>query len=421
MLILNDIFLRKGVKWLIVSSVLIVLAFFTQRYYLQMDMSDNAGNTLSKTSQKLLKTLDDAVDIKVYIRPSAALQQQIEQLVQRYQRHKANISLKFIDPQTNLAAVKDLNIGKQGLIVVRYKGRMEKINFLDETSLSNAFLQLAHSNERWVSFLIGHGERHPQGKANFDLGLFSQELARRNINTQALNLPQLKGIPDNTALLVLSAPSVALLAGEIDIIQGYIKRGGNLLILSDPDTRHLDSTMQLLGVRQEKGHVMDNGTRLYAIDDPSFVLVSQYTNHPVTKGLQTMTLYPQAAGLTALKTQVEFSRESLLKTEDQIVLAMALTRSLTSGTQQRIVIFGDGDFLSNTFLGNVGNLNLGLRLFNWLTHNDQFIEIPLKTPKDNRLSLTPFMMGIMGGGFLFVLPVTFIIVGFLIDYRRKRH
>ncbi|WP_255210745.1 hypothetical protein [Methylogaea oryzae] len=51
-------------------------------------------------------------------------------------------------------------------------------------------------------------------------------------------------------------------------------------------------------------------------------------------------------------------------------------------------MLGDGDFLSNTYLGNGGNLNLGLNLVQWLSHNDQLINIPAKTASDAKLELS---------------------------------
>ncbi|MCK5897995.1 MAG: Gldg family protein [Methylococcales bacterium] len=418
------IFLRKrSISLLLIGLLLSTLAFLTQHYSAQIDISANASNTLSPRSQQLLNTLDSPVNITAYIPVSAPIRPQISQLILRYQQHKKDISFVFIDPQHDLKAAKSLNIGKQGLIVVHYKGRIEKITFLDESSLSNALLQLSVSSERWVSFLTGHGERHASGKANFDLGLLSQELARRNIKTQSLDLIQIEKIPDNTALLVLSTPSIPLLSGEIDLIQNYITQGGNLLLLTDPDDRFLNEILQKLGVGQQKGAIVDNSSRLYGIDDDSFVLVSDYNRHPITKGMKTITVYPQTAALT-ITQKTEFFAEPFLKTVDQttkgsLTLGMVLTRNLKQGTQQRIAVLGDGDFLSNTFLGNVGNLELGLRLFNWLLHDDQFIEIPLKTAKDKQLILSTFSIAVMGFGFLFILPLSLIAIGFFIGYRRK--
>ena len=420
------------------------LAFLSHHYSANIDLTVNSRNSLSTASFKLLETLNAPIKVTAYIRQGLPIRQQISQLIQRYQTYKTDITLEFIDPETNIKAAKTLNIGKQGLVVVSYKQRTEKITFLDESSLTNALLQLSHNSQRWVSFLVGHGERSPEGQANFDLGLFSKELARRNINAQTLNLAQVSTIPDNTSLLVLTAPRTELLSGEISLIKNYIKQGGNLLLLTDPEDVYLKPLEQELGIRKLVGTIVDTHSNLYGIDNPSFVLVSQYNRHPVTKGMQTITVYPMVAALKITK-KTAFTVEPVLKTIEQawtetdeikgkikfdentqevtgaLNIALALTRNLNKGTQQRIIILGDGDFLSNTFLGNVGNLEMGLRLFNWLTHDDQFIDIPIKVATDKRLNLTPLAVGVMGFGFLFIIPGSLIAIGFFIWYKRKRH
>lgn len=439
----KSLYLKNLAITVAVLGLLISLAFLTHRYKGEIDLTANSSNTLSAASFKLLETLDAPISVTAYIRPSLPIRPHIIRLIERYQHYKNDITLKFIDPETDLEAVKFLNISAQGLITVTYKKRTEKIKFLDETSFTNALLQLSHSSQRWVSFLTGHGERSPSGKANFDFGLFSKELARRNINAQALNLAQVSNIPDNTSLLVLASPRVALLAGEITIIQDYIKKGGNLLLLTDPKDKHLSIIEQQLGIGKLAGTVVDTQSRIYGIDDPSFVLVSHYNRHPVTKGMQSITVYPVTAALKIIKN-TEFTAEPILKTIEQawtetseikgeikfdkdslevsgsLTIGMALTRNLDKGTQQRIVVIGDGDFLSNTFLGNIGNLEMGMRLFNWLTHDDQFIDIPVKVAKDNKLHLTTIAMVVIGFGFLFVIPMGLLGTGFFIWRRRKR-
>ncbi len=153
-------------------------------------------------------------------------------MVDRYKRHKADLTLTFIDPDSQPEKTRELNIDAAGIIIVEYQGRTEKLNFIDESSLTNALLQLANADERWVTFLTGHGERAPDGIANFDLGQFGKELDRRKIKAQALNLATMPDIPSNSALLVITAPAVPLLPGEIELIKRYIQQGGNLLLLS---------------------------------------------------------------------------------------------------------------------------------------------------------------------------------------------
>ena len=84
------------------------------------------------------------------------------------------------------------------------------------------------------------------------------------------------------------------------------------------------------------------------------------------------------------------------------------------------MVLGDGDFLSNTYFSNNGNGELGTRMINWLSNDDDFILIPSKTIMDAQLK-TPFLiLGILGIGFLFLAPIVLASIGILIQIRRKK-
>lgn len=419
------------------------LAWLSTRYTMQSDVTSNAGNTLSLASQKLLESLPDKIQVTAYIKKDPALRSQISQLVDRYKRYKPDLTLTYIDPDSQPEKTRELNIAPTGMILIEYQGRTEKLAFIDESSLTNALLQLANADERWVTFLTGHGERSPDGIANFDLGQFGKELDRRKIRAQTINMATMPAIPDNSALLVITAPAVPLLAGEIDLIKQYIRQGGNLLMLSDPDNQQLALLQQHLGLRQLKGTIVDSRSKLYGIDDPSFVLASEYAPHPITQGFQTITVYPVTAALE-IDEETDFQAEALLSSAPQswtetgaiagkilfdadsdekqgpLVFAYALTRDIDKKTQQRIVVVGDGDFLSNAYLGNVGNLDMGLRMVNWLIHDDRFIDIPAKTATDKSLQLGQITVALIGFGFLIVIPLLLMGTGFYIWRKRKQ-
>ncbi|MFZ2168250.1 MAG: Gldg family protein [Methylococcaceae bacterium] len=420
------------------------LAWLSTRHSVQIDITGNSSNTLSQASQKLLISLPDKIHITAFIKKGLPIRSQIAQLVDRYRRYQSNLTLTFIDPDTQPEKARELNIGTEGVILIDYQGRTEKLSFIDESSLTNALLQLANANERWVTFLTGHGERSPEAQANFDLGQFGKELSRRKIKAQIINLAKMPAIPDNSALLVMTAPAVPLLAGEWDIIKRYIHRGGNLLVLTDPDNQNLAVLLQHLGIQQLRGSIVDSNSKLYGVNDPSFVLASEYPQHAITKGFQTITLYPVVAALE-IDQAGTFKAEPLLSSSIQswtetgaiegkirfnagshekrgpLAFAYVLTRMVNEKTQQRIVVAGDGDFLANAYIGNVGNLDFGLRMVNWLIHDDRFIDIPVKTASDKSLQLTQTALTAISFGFLIIIPLLLISTGLLIWRKRKQN
>ena len=435
--------LKNALTTVLLLCLFGALASVSTRYPAQIDITHNADNTLSQASQKLLESLPGKVLITAYIKQGQPIRAQIAQLVDRYSRDKPDLSLTFIDPDLQPEKTRELNIGPEGVILVEYQGHTEKLTFIDEPSLTNALLQLSTAQERWVTFLTGHGERSPDGIANFDLGQFGKELAGRGIKAQSLNLATLPAIPDNSALLVMSAPTVPLLAGEWDIIKRYLQDGGNLLLLTDPDNPFVTVLQQYLGVHPLPGIIVDGSSKLNGINDPSFIVVSEYPPHPITQGFQTTTVYPVVAALEMDK-QTDFKAEALLRSSDlswtetgviagkirfdaktlekqgPLAFAYALTRTHHENTQQRIVVVGDGDFLSNAYIGNVGNLDMGLRMVSWLIHDDRFINIPAKNATDKSLQLTQTTVAILGFGFLIVIPLLLIGTGFFIWRKRKR-
>ena len=88
--------------------------------------------------------------------------------------------------------------------------------------------------------------------------------------------------------------------------------------------------------------------------------------------------------------------------------------------EQRVVAIGDGDFLSNAFLGNGGNREFGQRVFDWLLADDAMIDLPDKGAPDRQLQLSQTQLGVIGLGFLLVLPVLLLAAGGWIWWRRKR-
>ncbi|MEY4767882.1 MAG: hypothetical protein RL637_521 [Pseudomonadota bacterium] len=436
-----------AIKYHLVTTLWIImllsLGWFSQQHQREIDLTATRSNTLSDTSRKVLQHLTEPIKITVFLKASHPSHKLIYLLLKRYQKLKPDIQIQFIDPEQQLELTKEYVIPSQGLTVVEYQGRQEQIAFLDESSLTNGLLQLAHSKEQWISFLTGHGERSPVGIANFDLGNFGKLLTKHGFKVAELNLVEVGGIPDNSAVLVIAAPRVPLLNNEIKLIQKYIQQGGNLLLLTDPEDQFINDIEKQLGIHKLKGTIIEEQGKLYGNDNPTFIVIGQYLRHPITQSMQNLTVYPAVAALEKTSKQNDFQVSELFKTHSQawteisevkhdlhfdpklgekqqiLTLAMALTRNVNAKISQRIVVVGDGDFLSNSFVGYVGNQELGLRIFNWLTHDDEFVNIPFTTSTGKQLKLTTTAVGVIGFGFLVIVPLILTVVGIMINYYRK--
>ncbi|RMD79192.1 MAG: ABC transporter [Gammaproteobacteria bacterium] len=86
----------------------------------------------------------------------------------------------------------------------------------------------------------------------------------------------------------------------------------------------------------------------------------------------------------------------------------------------RVVVVGDGDFLSNTYLANGGNLDLGVRIANWLAGDVKLLSIPPRTAPDVSLALTSTQATLIGFGFLAGLPALLLGTGLTLWWRRRR-
>jgi ABC-type uncharacterized transport system involved in gliding motility auxiliary subunit len=428
---------------LLVVAAAALVAALSLRYQWHWDWTAAQRNTLSGASAELLRTLESAPKLTAYVREDPLLRQQVRDLVQRYQRLRPDIELEFLDPDRHPQLARELGITAPIEIEAAYGDRLERIQGTSEEDLSNALQRLVSRPETWVASVTGHGERDPLGQANHDLGKFGQELQRKGFRVQPLNLAVTKKIPNNTRVLWLAGPATPLLATELELIRAYLARGGNLLWLTDPDPQEgLGPLLDDLGVHPLPGLVVDANVRGLGLDDPTFALVSAYPAHPITDGLDSVSLYPKAKALETVE-DTGWQSVSLLPTLQgswnetgpirgrvgvnpeqgerlgPLTLGLALTRA-KGDREQRVVVVGDGDFLSNAYLGNAGNLDLGLRILRWLSGDERLLRIPARSAPDRTLELSPLQAGAIGIGFLMVLPLLLLGIGALVLWRRSR-
>ena len=445
---------RRLDGWLFALLLLLACAaigYLGTRYEYRADWTANGRIGLSPESRAVLKQMDGPVEIVSYASPQGNLRQTIAGFLQRYQAVKPDLSLRFVDPQLDPAKMRELGITVDGALIVHYKGREQRLDELSERSMSNALERLARGGERIVAFVAGDGERQPDGKANADLGMFMTQLEGRGMRAVPLNFSQVSAVPQHTDLVVLASPTLPLPAGAVQALTDYVGNGGNLLWLTEPanDELGLRPLADALGVRVLPGVLVDGAGSALGLKDPRMIALGEYPFHAVTAGFRMTTLFPQAAALAQVSktawATVPFLRSGQQSwTEFQPIandgsstirydadagelkgpldFGFALSRLSPSPDKsvQRAAVIGDGDFLSNTFLGNGGNRALGERLFDWLLGDDALVNMPPRGAPDRLLQISQGELNAASIGFLVGLPLLLLLIGGFIAWRRRR-
>lgn len=420
-----------------------LLQGLSREFPLQFDLTAARRHSLSDASLAALAGLKQPLRVTAYASERGQLRRVLGEFLARYQKHKPDLTLAYIDPDSAPEQARAVGIQHDGELVLEYGGARENLapTQINEEAFTNALTRLGHRGERWIVFLTGHGERSPERQANFDLSLWAAQLRTRGFKVRTLALGEHPQIPQNTTTLVIAGPRVKLLPGEVREIGNYLGRGGNLLWLADPGPLHgLEPLAEKLGIEFLPGVIVDPQSQALT-GNPSALVVASYGTHPIVRNFSNVTLFPRAGGLRvdgpegwesavvldtrenawaetgALGDKLAFDRGRDIR--GPLTLAVALTRPVNDRAQ-RVVVVGNGEFLANSFLGNGGNLELGMSLVNWLSHDDAYVSIPVRTARDRGLALSRAAQAGIAGVFLLALPLGFVAGGVTIWLRRRR-
>jgi ABC-type uncharacterized transport system involved in gliding motility auxiliary subunit len=439
---MNMVFMRRLHGWLFAVLVLLgagAIGYLTARHDRVADWTFNSRVSMSPETRAVLAKFDGPVDIVSYASPQGDLRQTIAAALQRYQRAKPDLHLSFVDPQQDPAAMRNLGITVDGELILHYRDRQQRLDTLTERSLTDALERLVRGGDRIVAFVTGDGERRADGPGNADLGTFTAQLEKSGLRAVPLNFSQVTGVPERTDLVVLAGPQASLAPGATKALIDYLASGGNLLWLADPG--NLDASLQpiadALALRVLPGELIDPSSAALGLKDPRIIALGDYPPSIITRGFTLTTLFPEVAPLAQtrksdwklepfLRSSPQASTQSLDKSaaaalKGPLDFGFALSRLSPSPakSEQRVVVIGNGDFLSNSYLGNGGNRALGERIFNWLLGDDQLISMPPRGAPDRMLNVSQGELGLLSAGFMLILPLILLVIGGLIAWRRR--
>jgi len=449
--------LAQNWMFVVVFLLLVVMVgYLTHQYRYAKDITQANRNILTQGSVNVLKQMQNDVNITVYATNDDAnngdtFRKSLIEFMARYQREKKNIFLTFVNPTKEPKLAQDAGVKVDGETVVEYNKRTEHITPpFAEQEMTNLLVRLSRTNNQPIMYLDGHGERHLQGIKNHDLGEFGKQLESKGFKFANPDLTIAQGVPANGSMLVIASPQVDVSEIEAKKIKAYIEAGGNVLwLLDDNNLRGMKEVADYLGLTVSPGIVIDKSAEQYNAD-PKVAFASFYGDHTITRNFQLRTVFPEAHEIDAKASddlgwkvgrlvdvapngwlesdKVPADAKNFKVTFDRakdkpgpINIGVALEREYGK-KGQRVVVIGNANFLSNTFITNGGNLDFGINIINWLAGDDRLITIQPMPLKDVNISIPQGSISAMviGYGTQFILPVVIFLFGIFFWWKRRK-
>ncbi len=462
---------------LLVLAIVVLLNYFLSRHNYRLDFTESKIHSLSDQSIQVLKNLKKDVQVKGFFREGNYGRGKMEDLLKNYSYFSRKIKYEFIDPDKNPGLVKGYNVTQDGTTVLEAGGNENRITTTTEEDLTNALIKVTREGKKVIYFLEGHGEHSIEQTEDLGYSFAKDELEKLGYEAKKLSLALSETFPQDCALLIVPGPQKDLLPNELETIGNFLRNGGRVFFLADPETAPgLIPYFLPFGVKLENDIVVDTVSRLFG-GDYFMPVITEYEAHEITRNFRYATFFPYARsvdpvdpkpeGITVSvlgktspnswsERQLDLKQVTFDKDKDlQGPLSLAVVATVevktpekkesaqepagenpemqneaaekgpeeSPGTQSqkegRLAVFGDSDFASNRYYNLSGNGNLFLNVVNWLTEESDLISIQPKTSSPRTIQFTPSQGRMIFFVSVIILPLFILILGISVWIRRR--
>ncbi len=417
------------------TLVYVVIYPFHDRW----DMTRDKVYSLPRATIGVLRDLKDRrIDLLLFFPQDDPTRQGLGVFLKECAQHHPDFHYDFYDPNRRPQLARKFNVSVAKTVIFRSGDREERLVGPNEEAFTNAFLRLLHPKDLDVCFVTGHGEVELDDDATGGYLRFRDTLQGYSAKVHGIVLAR-DHVPDACQVVVVGGPRWDLTAEEFADLDKAFQKGKGVLLMIDPmdpgQGNAFSEFAQKHGVALGQNVVVDKVSRMVG-GDFLMPLVSRYlVTHPVTKTMKQATFFPlvrtvqpstdMVPGIDvmplAMTSEGSWGETDLpalengnasfdMKTDvaGPLPVAVAVEKQKSGG---RMILVGDGDFLTNGYLDLSGNKELGLNMVRWLASDDRFMDVkrpelrfkPLLLDVPHRTQLLILLLG--------VYPLTVFVLG----------
>jgi hypothetical protein len=367
---------------LAVVSILSSLLVIASRHPVRFDLTPERSLTLSPHTRQVLARVREPVAATAFTSgQEQAIRREIEDLLALYRDAQPLFTARLLDLDRSPGEAERLGVSNYNVVVLESDGRRERVDPVNEETLTGALLAVGGRPDAVAYVLQGHGEPDSRD-ADRRGGGGDAAAALAGDGFEVRPLPGAARIPADAGLVVLAGATRDLQPAEVDALEAYVRGGGRLLVLADPGgPRSVTTLLERFGVIATDDVVVDEHAALFGADGLS-ARVAEVNEQLVPERPASGALLPVAQPFR-LEARPGMEAQYLAVTDDstwadtggrpataprvfrpEVDLAgplpvAALVRvTAPDGHEGRLVALGDADFATNVHLAVLGNRDL---------------------------------------------------------------
>lgn len=350
---------------LLIAGILILINFFSNRFFLRLDFTEDQQYTLSKATKNILKSLDEPVTVTAYFSEDlppdiSKVKKDFKDMLIEYDNNSGGkVVYQFINPnkdqETEMEAqqagvqpvminVRERDQMKQQRAylgaVLQFSGRKEVIPFIQpgsamEYALSTNIKKLSLKEKTKIAFLQGNGE-----PSLSEIPQLMQQLSVM-YDVETVTLTDTTQISSVYKTLIIIAPTDTVNPAYFKQLDNYLANGGRMVLalnrvngdlsnamgssistgfenwlsskgIEIQDQFVIDANAGNVMVRQQTGMFMMNTP----VKFPYLPIITKFPDHPITKGIESVIL-PFASPIKVSPSNSGVSFVNLAVTSDK--------------------------------------------------------------------------------------------------------
>jgi hypothetical protein len=443
------------------------------------DLTREGVFTPSRQAEDVVDRLHRDVSLTYFYQSQDQAGRRAKDMVEVLGRRNPHLHVRTIDPDKQPTVADTYGVRIYNAAVLETDGRKIQVMSTEEDQIALGILRALRERVTTICFMEGHHEypmdnfefhTHFEGVAGHShgegasavvqmqfhgVGRLRRALESFGYEVRKIVPAESRVIPKECETVIDANPRTTYLPGESEQLMTYLADGGSALLMYDLGfvlEPSLAAGLRKLGVLVEQDVVIDPLDHYST--DPEVVAIPVYENHPITRnisltffpGIRSLTLHPPPPGLSSVplfrssaqsytrNVQTVAQREPGRGPADappaaasgapgRRTLAAAVEGvwpgAAPSTRQLRLVVVGDGDFASNSFLPYMANSDLALAMVRWLVREERLPSVAVRMPVPPLVLLTKSQMQRIFLAIEVLLPLGVTAAGAIVWWRRR--